>query len=265
MLTELAEGLQAGSVARDAALAQISGRMAILAFEENGCRVAQLALEHSRSNKEAAGLTKELQGRIREACNSRNANFVLQEAIDRLPLPDLGFMVEELVGSVGRVARNCCGCRVLIRLIVHGGFPQLVDELLKEVKQLSCHKYGHYVIESMLEHVPTCREQVAQELRTNIISAAQHRYGSRIVEKALTYCPEKALTYCPEIADELLGMAPTGILAMGWSKYGCFVLKTLLSTPGTHAETAKAQLRQVLPDLRSSTYAQQVLSELEFL
>merc|ERR1719433_1277395 len=200
MLTELAEGLQAGSVARDAALAQISGRMAILAFKEKGCRVAQLALEHSRSYKEAAGLTKELQGRIREACNSRHANFVLQEAIDRLPLQELGFMVEELVGSVGRVARNCCGCRVLIRLIAHFGFPQLVDELLKEVKQLSCHTYGHYVIESMLEHVETCREQVAQELRTNIISAAQHRYGSRIVEKALTYCPE--------IADELLGMAP---------------------------------------------------------
>merc|ERR1719330_201913 len=104
VLTELEEGLRAGDVARDAALDQISGRMAILAFEEKGCWVAQLALEHSRSNKEAAGLTKELQGRIREACNSRNANFVLQEAIYRLPLQDLGFMVEELVGSVGFVA-----------------------------------------------------------------------------------------------------------------------------------------------------------------
>lgn len=121
--------------------------------------MVQLALQVA-DQQEAAALAGELRGLVRTAISSPHGNYVIAKVIEVLPPPLASFVVDELMGFAGKMARHRFGCRIFCRLLEHhtmshGANPQtcaLVDELLDEAEELCRHTYAHHVIQSVLEH-----------------------------------------------------------------------------------------------------------------
>merc|ERR1712070_1226839 len=109
-------GIEAGGLARQAAIEALVGSVPDLAFDASACRVVQKALEFAEE-EEVVALGLELQGRVREAIRSPHANHVVQKLVEVLPLPSLSFVAEEMLGAGPEIARHRYGCRVLCRLV----------------------------------------------------------------------------------------------------------------------------------------------------
>jgi len=87
---------------------------------------------------------------------------------------------------------------------------------------------------------------------------AMNRYCSYVIERALHHC---SADYCDALANALLSdAAAIGLLAE--NKYGCYVVKALLSCPGRHPEVAMAQLRCTGPLLHRSKYGRRLLQDI---
>lgn len=175
------------------------GMVRKLAFEEQGCRLVQCALQQV-SLKEAAGLASELRGCVQQACKSKHANFVLQKMVEVLPSVHFGFIAEELQGAALCVARNSYGCRVLCRLAEQDMemVVELMEELLPAADALCRHQYAHYVIEAILEHgSQEQKRRICAAVRKDCAVNAKHRHAGHIVEKALMHCS----------VDDVLGLA----------------------------------------------------------
>jgi len=264
-LEELKEDLEAGGEARASALVQLHGSVARLAFDREGCRPVQLAIQVA-DQAAAAELLTELQGYVKAAVHSPHANFVLQAVITALPTAMSNFVVQELMGFGAYTARHRFGCRILCRLIEHSGaspdLAKLFDEVLDEAEGLCRHAFGHYVIQSMLEHLPERRAQIVQALRADLLGCARHASASRVVEAALAHCAEEERQ---ALALELVGAGCEGLEALAQSQFGSFVLKALLRVPGRASEEAWAQISSAPAQLSQAKYAQRLLRDLGLL
>merc|ERR1711998_229218 len=98
----------------------------------------------------------EMQGAVRSAAVCPHANYVIQRIIEVLPASTGSFVAEELQGVAVDIAQNRAGCRVICRLVEHTQSDNrtavLLEEVIKGALQLSRHTFGHYAIQSLLEH-----------------------------------------------------------------------------------------------------------------
>merc|ERR1712039_747215 len=203
-----------------------------------GCRVVQQALTIADKNT-LVGLVHELGGHVREAVPSPHANYVIQKTIEMMPIPQLGFILNELAGVGACTARHRFGCRIICRLLEHSaGDPTiepLVDEILDEAGSLMRHVFGHHVIHSVLEHGLRLHQmRVIECLRADLLRNAMNRNGSYVVERALQHSLGDLSL---ELAAALLS-ADVGVRTLAQNRYGCYVVKALLRFPGAHATTA---------------------------
>merc|ERR1712232_505280 len=131
--------LQAGGSERAEALFELRGSVRRLAFDVDGCRVVQLALDVS-SQQEASELAAALHGYVRRAITSPHGNYVIQKIIETMPMPMFAFIISELHGHVAEVARHRFGCRIICRLLEHScSDPKMIsvtDEILKDAGEL---------------------------------------------------------------------------------------------------------------------------------
>ena len=191
--------------ARQTAVGAVHGQVLRLSFDRTGCRIVQFALKAATST-EAASLTIELHGYVREAIASPHANYVIQQIITILPTKLACFIVEELSGITATVARHQYGCRIICRLLEHTSAYEtatLIDEILKDCSAICRHTFGHYVILSILEHGSLAqRGRIAAVLHTESLHNARHKHASRVIEQAFRPCAPR--DQCA-LAAELLG------------------------------------------------------------
>merc|ERR1712070_1084746 len=102
---ELSAQIEAGGVARQAAIEALVGNVTELAFDASACRVVQKAIEFGEE-EDIASLSFELQGRVREAIRSPHANHVVQKMVEVLPASSLGFAAAEILGAGVEFARH---------------------------------------------------------------------------------------------------------------------------------------------------------------
>jgi len=254
--------LEAGGAARAGALDDLRGSVRHLAFEQDGCRVVQLALQVA-DPWTAAGLAKELQGSLREAAMSLHANHVLQRIIEVLPSKHAAFLVDELRGAAVELAKHCYGCRTLVRAfeyMSHTLRGALADEVLAEAGALAGHRYGHYVLVALLEHgCPGQRAVIASALRRclHIVQLNRHTW-CRVLEVALLYCETGDQD---DLAADLLSTAD-GVVRLAQSPHGLPVVQALLSRRDSSAALAAGYLRREAPQLRASKYGRLALEGL---
>eukprot|EP00408_Alexandrium_pacificum_P051918 CAMPEP_0171263124 /NCGR_PEP_ID=MMETSP0790-20130122/56930_1 /TAXON_ID=2925 /ORGANISM="Alexandrium catenella, Strain OF101" /LENGTH=481 /DNA_ID=CAMNT_0011731717 /DNA_START=28 /DNA_END=1473 /DNA_ORIENTATION=+ len=257
----LTEALEAGGEERMAALSAMRGSVARLAFEREGCRCVQASI-HSADLAASEPLVGELRGRALDAVYSQYANYVIQAVITDLPTAMSSFVVGELLGSGVAVARHRFGCRILCRLIEHSSGGEdlvvLVEELLAEAGSLCRHPFAHYVVETMLEHLPECRQRIVQALRADLWVNACHRSGSHVVEAALAYGAEADRR---ALALQLLGSGRDSTVSLAQSPYGSFVLKALLKVPGKLSEDALAHLLEAAAWVEGTRCGQRLLED----
>jgi len=257
---ELTQALESGGQARDAVLAKLRGSVAQAAFESEGCRVVQAAIQMAE-HAVLAELLLELHGYVREALASPHGNYVIQTIITALPLAMSAFVVKELIGVGAFAARHRFGCRILCRLIEHYGASDdlsvLMDEVLAEAEDLCRHPFAHHVLERALEHLPERRARIARALSVDLLGHARHRCASHVVEAALLHCEGETRE---GLARGLQGN--NGVAILAHSQFGSYVLRGLLRLAGPASEEARRQLTEAAPDIRASRPGQRLLRDL---
>jgi len=263
---ELIHMLSFGGDLMHEAVSSLRGSVLRMSLEPFGCRVVQAALEHA-STAEKECIVAELRGHVRLAITSPHANFVLQRAIEMLPVNSTSFVAAELASGAGEVAKHRFGCRVLSRLIEHhlGGnaAPQptndLIDELLLEADQLINHNFARHVLDLILEHGRvTHKQKIAEVVRNNLFQYAKNRNASYVVEKAFTSC---MASDTHAIATELLS-DPQCFLTLAVHECGTHVVKAVVNLHGDCASKAKKLLLANVDRVKSSKYGKRLLDEM---
>eukprot|EP00928_Gymnodinium_smaydae_P088930 TRINITY_DN72965_c0_g1_i1.p1 TRINITY_DN72965_c0_g1~~TRINITY_DN72965_c0_g1_i1.p1 ORF type:complete len:495 (-),score=81.37 TRINITY_DN72965_c0_g1_i1:506-1990(-) len=243
------------------ALRDIRGSVRSLSTDSAGCRLVQDALQ-AADHRDAASLALELRGHVWTTIASPHGNYVVQKMIEVLPASLVAFVAEELRGYALETACHRYGCRVLCRLLEHSASEPstvaLIDEVLKQTGALSSHEYGHYVIESVLEHGNSSHaSRVARELRLDLPRYCQDRHATYVIKAALAH----GSADCQKLADELLADAEQ-LLMLAEHRYGHHVVVSAFRLPSGNAHSAQCVLRQMAPQLKSSVFGSRVLEAL---
>jgi len=258
----LTAALEDGSESRAVALATIRGSMAQLAFDLQGCRLVQAAIQVA-DHAIIAELLTELNGRVRDASTSPHANYVIQAVITALPTAMSTFVVKELKGVGAEIACHRFGCRILCRLIEHSGTSGDLDDLLREIladaEDLCQHSFGHYVLQCILEHLPEHRQRIVEALHADLWGNACHRCASHVVESALAHCSDADRQ---GFVLQILGQGRDAVVSLAQNQYGSFVLKALLQVPGKVSEEAWSHLSQAVACLEGTKYGQRLVQDL---
>jgi hypothetical protein len=214
---------------RNSILAWVVKNLWVLASTADGCRIVQLAMEVGDASCKAA-IARQFHGHVLEAASLPHANHVLQKCIYALPAPQLQFVLDELKGNVGAVARHRYGCRVLEKLLEN--FPRshvqgLVEEVLEGVERLCRHAFGNFVIQHILEHgTDGQRQRVASVLCNDTMRFAKHRVASHVVKAALLNCNQ----HDKDMLVRALTMDASELSDLAHHHCGSFVVRELRRT-----------------------------------
>lgn len=264
--SELLQELEAGGETMHNAVSNIIGSALRMSLEPCGCRVVQSALAvGSMAEKEA--LVAEFRDNVLLMVSSPHGNFVIQKAIEVLPVNSVSFVSEELSSFAVEVAQHRFGCRVISRLVEHHlcsnvAYPStnyLIDELLLDVDQLIRHNFARHVLELILEHgAATHKQAIASAIQSNLFYYAKNRCASYVIEKALTFCSPKD-THA--MVSELL-TDPERLLALAVHECGMHVLKAVVQSRTGCAQKARELLLAEVDHVKSSKYGKRLLDEM---
>lgn len=256
------EQLRTGGHARQAAIAGIEN----MAFRTKiSSRAAQIALEQASAH-DAAALALGMRGHVRSAVQSKFANYVIQKILETLPVSRSSFVIEELLGSGGVVARHRFGCRILCRVLEHGSFnggatAQLLDEIMDSgAEELCNHAFGSYVVRHFLEFgLPEHRQKIAGALSNDVMGYSKQRQSSHVVEAALKYCSAEDQRM---LAEQLMAKRDN-LLSLASSQFGHHVMKAMLSVPpGELRQKIVDAIRPLAVQLHSLRYGKRILQAL---
>jgi len=217
----------------------------------------------TEANFRVEALIAGLHGHTHTAIEHPHANYVVQKVADLLPTEHVAFLVSELKGKAVWASKHRFGCRTMLRLVRHStaagwageAAAGLVDELLANATELSCDKFGNYVMQEVLEHgLPEQVRKLAEMLLHDVVEASGTQHGSRVVEKALRLC---AAPQIQVLADELL-RNPSAVQNLACSEYGCFVLRALVKSE-QHGRRTSMVLRPLHSDLRKTRQGRRLL------
>lgn len=252
---EDSHGLQC--VAACEAIEELSSVFASLAFDAQGCRVAQKALEVAGLDVKVR-FASQIGGHVVEAAESPHANFVLQKVIETLPPSRVSFVINELIGSGTRVVQNRFGVRIFCRLLEYC-FKDMVEDLIAEVTQdiaqLCQHQHGSYFAQHLIEH-DFNRGEVLRAVIDNPISYAASRRGCELISFALKYLDA---TQRHALLEKFLDDT-NGLVRMSCKKRGQGLVLALLKFP--ESGNIRSSLSRASSTLRSSKYGKHTLKQL---
>jgi len=261
---ELSTQIEAGGIARQAAIEALVGNVAELSFDSSACRVVQKAIEFG-TEEEGVALSSELQGRVRESIRSPHANHVIQKMVEVLPLASLGFVVEEILGAGAEVARHRYGCRVLCRLLLRQSetlsvhMDELIRELLSDASDLSRHTFGHHVIETVLQIGSAHqRHGIFIALSSDLPRNAKNRNATYVVERALLSCDDDDRSM---MVQELIG-TPDCLVSLVENQFGCYVAKALLKVSDETFHKMLCHIEAATSRLEKNKYGRRLMEEL---
>merc|ERR1712137_85057 len=219
---------------------ELEETFASLAFDNQGCRVAQEAIELACQDVKVKFALK-LRGHIMEAIGSPFANYVVQKIIEVLPALKVQFIIDELAGSVVKVARHSYGVRVLCRLLEHCPptmTEELVFKLTEDAARLCQHRFGTFVLHHILEYGTSEQfRAVTKALADNALRLAGQRQGCGLILRALS-CPE--LTEVSELLATLV--RDRALLQLAPNRHKYRVLRALSELSGNGIEDAQVFL-----------------------
>lgn len=204
------------------------------------CRVVQKALE-TLDDSDVPKLLTEFHNNVLSCIHDQNGNHVIQKCIEVMCEKaknarsrgehvqanffdeQIDFIVDDVLGNVRSLSCHPYGCRVLQRILEHCPEPKKSDAL-DEIKK--CHKtllddqYGNYVIQHVLQFGRSSdRDSLLDIVVANgLLILSRQKFASNVVEKLLKYgSPEQRSRIVTEMLKvRMIGGLPT-------TKYGTFV------------------------------------------
>jgi hypothetical protein len=267
MKDEICQQLESGGDVRQLALSKIHGAVLRMALEPFGCRVVQLAFDVATTS-EKQSFVAELRGHVRDAISSPHANFVIQKAIEVMPIASVSFVAEEMLPFAADAVRHRFACRVICRLVEHhlcstidsASTSALIDEVLVEAEDLIHHTYARHVIEFLLEHGSgEHRHMIASVIRRHPLCNAKCRFASYVMERAMMHCsvPDQEA-----LVSDLVGDADC-FVELASHACGVHVVKAMLKSHGTSAKLIRGLLLRRFEEIEQTRYGQRLLKEIE--
>jgi len=137
---------------------------------------------------------------------------------------------------------------------------ELLDQLIPEAGLLCKRSFGHYVIQSILEHGTVVqRHQVMDALCRNPLDYVLNRNGCFVIEAAISYCSSEDQE---RFVDELLGEGANEFIAVAQNQFGSYVVKALLKLPSGTGKKVQNRLQEVHQDLEATKFGRRVLEDL---
>ena len=127
-----------------------------MACHSLACRDLQQALDVCTDPGRFA-IAEALKSHVWHCIRCRNANHVLQKVITVLRPNNVQFVIDEIMehpSGALLASKHPYGCRIVERLIEHCRSDQLrplIAELLKDVLNLSSHRFGNFVVQHIME------------------------------------------------------------------------------------------------------------------
>lgn len=250
---------EAGDAERQALLFWLCTVFPSLAFTEHGSSVAEVACKVAEG-VERSMIAGKLKGHVTALCVSPYGHQVLTTFIETMPVSALGFVLSELVGKEGDMARHEFGYRVLEALIRHCSEQQIVglaNNIILETVELSRHRHGNFVVQHLLEYgVPECRSSIIRRMQSEIAPLAMDRVASHVVHKAHDHAgiQDQCL-----IAKALTQAAsPASLADVAGSRCGSAILIEMASIDACAPEI-RLRLAGMLPHLVQSKFGRRVL------
>lgn len=238
-----------------------------LARDPEGTRQVQEALAKASSEVEREVLAQQLHGHVWQGIRDAHANHVFQMCISTMPASSLQFMIDELLARDGMVisaAKSRFACRIMQQLLKKCSSSQvggLVEALLQDAVTLSCHTYGNYSIQQILERgTEEQRHRLAGVIASNVQTIGSSQVGGGVIGAALEHAaPEDQVMVARAVLKDsalLLGMAQVrhGHLA---------VLQMLRELEGLDLVQLRLSLTYGADALRATRFGRAVLRSLE--
>ncbi|EYC36208.1 hypothetical protein Y032_0922g3054 [Ancylostoma ceylanicum] len=234
------------------------------------CRVVQKVIECLPEELKSLLMMELHSSNLVTLCTDQNANHVIQKIMNTFPLSHWQFIVEHFIrnrADLFSVAENKYGCRV-VQLIIevlsdntkkpNKRRPQMLEEIMSHLvsncERLASNEFANYVIQHIIKAGPLSdyRDRLIEMcLLRNLLSLAQEKYASHVVEKALEYAPPSLLA---EMMDEIFdGYVPhpetkkDALDIMLFHQYGNYVVQRMLDIC---CEAARAKRNGInLPDM----------------
>lgn len=143
----------AGMQGRDGTLVRVPQMVALAHETQKGSRLVQKALEVA-SPLQLTSLTEQLRGFIVPLATSKHGNHLISKmfATMRAANDATQFAALEILNDPVHVVTNQFGCRVVQRIVETGCCPMLAEWILQNAPALSQDEYGHFTVETLLEH-----------------------------------------------------------------------------------------------------------------
>jgi len=245
----------------------IAGRMVSLSYRPDGCRQVQDALDKAASDTERELLVKELHGHSIKAMCCPHGNHVLQKCISLMPPAASQFMIDEMLqgkGVVRRVVKHRYGTRIVQQLLRRCDASQVVglaEALLQDVVMLSCHVFGNFGIQHLLQF-GTAEQQYrcVRAIEQNMGSIARSPLGVGVVAAAMKHaCSDDRVWIARAVLQD-----PTLLPDMALMRFGDKAVPYVVSAlQGQERKRARRSLADAAPELLASKNGRGVHAYLE--
>jgi len=252
---------------------RLRGSLLKLTKDKHGCWVVQEALQAAPAELHVA-LAQELRGNVLACCRHRHGNFVLQRCVELLSHDAVSFIVEELKDHAVDTSLHIYSGRVMQRLIEHcphsGNMMALLDALLHQenLHQLIMDPYGNNVLRAVLgSGKPVHIKMIGRALTANVLTYAQHRHASLVMEAFLDALKGK---YQHELLQERYDMMETILAGSGSTaspfehialdRFGNYIAQRVMEDcQGIEQQRILELLTALRPKLRHAANGQHIL------
>lgn len=210
-------------------LTGMAGYVVDMSYQRWGTRVVQHALAVSPSCWQQY-LVSELQGHVCSLALHLHGNHVIQKILEVMPSSTLAAIHEELAPQAVKVAAHEYGCRIFQRVVEHE-VPRALEWVLEAgAEQLSWDKFGHHVVEALLERGS---EEVRGRMVQMVVAGvggvlsskdAGKAYACRVIERVLRVEVSARAVLIANIVEKVLCYRPRELQSFTSTDHGAALL-----------------------------------------
>lgn len=253
-------------VASEVSVSDVLGRVLSLSHSSEGTRLVQAVMEDA-TIEEIEQIASELRDHVVKVARCPHANHVLQRMITRLPAASLKFILDDLASRphcVMQVSRHRYGCRILQHLLkkqAHTLMADVVDALLAQATNLSCHPFGTYVMQHLVQYgTEEQRYKLLRIMERECATFCNNPHGSGVIRAGFAHADSDDKVWLARALTQDFEL----LTSVAKTRYGIDVVPAVVQA--LHGQSQQRALRHLIEELSLLTdlpYIADVASYLE--
>eukprot|EP01059_Diplonema_ambulator_P028893 TRINITY_DN47916_c0_g1_i1.p1 TRINITY_DN47916_c0_g1~~TRINITY_DN47916_c0_g1_i1.p1 ORF type:complete len:509 (+),score=160.54 TRINITY_DN47916_c0_g1_i1:54-1529(+) len=202
-----------------------------LSLQPFSCRMVQKILD-TLGERECIEMAAELDGHVLGCVQDQHGNHVVQRFIDLIPA-HCDFVMRAFFGKVLEVATHSYGCRVVQRVLEKcretNEIMKILEEILQHVQALSMDQYGNYVVQHVVKHGhPQYQYALSSKLAPVFGTVTSHKFASNVIEKMIEHVPSSRQDLIHELSKPCIAdRSVSALAACAMDPFGNYVIQKL--------------------------------------